>query len=192
MPFYRFSAASIAIDDGYNVIAPYVGTGRWLLLRTDIGVSSISDLQRVPVTERSPNMALYVSGANAWYSFKSAAATLPTDVVPIAGSGSWALNTEIVEVVPPYQKTFALREAIGHVDRIDFAIVETLQLPYKDAMAHADQIEFVLIETISYPHKTALARADRIDFTVLSDTGWVDVQTADWLDVATSAWLDGL
>jgi hypothetical protein len=88
MPFYRFSSTSTAADDGYNVIAPNVGTGRWLLLRADTGVNSIAALQAVPVSERSPNLSLFVVGTNQWFTFKAAAVAVTPANLSYAQSSS--------------------------------------------------------------------------------------------------------
>lgn len=211
MPFYRFSAASTLPDDGYSVIAPYVGTGRWVLLRDNVGVQSIAQLQAIPAQERSPNIAVFVAAANAWYTFKSAAATLPTDIMPTAGTGSWALNTAIVEVIPPYQKVFDIREVIERADRIDFVLIQSINYPIQEAVARADRIGYGLVSAIDYPIREAVARADRVGFALtvidypiresvaraenigfsISDgSTWLEAATADWLEATAADWLD--
>ena len=170
MPFYRFSATSTDPDDGYSVIAPYVGTGRWLLLRNDVGVQSIVQLQAIPVAERSPNVSIYVASTNSWYTFKSAAASLPTDIAPTTGAGSWELNTAIIEVVPPYIKTVNLQESIGLAEKFDFQLLQISLYPYKEAVGVADRFTYELLAPV--PFKEAIGVAEKFDYALISPVSY--------------------
>lgn len=190
MPFYRFSTSSSAIDDGYSVIAPNVGSGRWLLLRSDVGAETVAALAAIPPQQRSPNLPVYVAGANSWYSFKSGPATLPSDVTPIIGAGSWELNTEIVEVVPPYKKTFNLQDTISRSDQVDFAIIQTLLIEYRELSSRSERVTVTIGPPSQTSHREAVAHADRVGFTIVSGSSWKGLTANDWLNLTASAWLD--
>jgi hypothetical protein len=208
MPFYRFSSTSTTADDGYNVIAPYVGTGRWLLLRADTGVNSIAALQAVPVSERSPNLSLFVVGANQWFTFKSASPTLGTDVAPLSGTGAWELVTTPPVFIPPYLKTYESASQLALSGSIEVFFLVPVTAPISSQLVISGSIGVTLLNPVIAPISHQLAISGTISSPILapisnqlaisgeagvqiaSAVSWLNLSTSDWLNLSTSDWLD--
>lgn len=133
---YKFDGASAATADDYQVVAPTVGSGRWLLqvpLSTPLSVAApVADLataKALPVAALAPNSLLWIKTLGLYWLNSTSAAT--ADDVNVIQLTAEAGNARLIRLVPTAEPRhihapvadLAALKALAATDRTDNMVV---------------------------------------------------------------------